>query len=897
MLSLIQIKTSNDGSIENNGHIYPPPIEKNTSINSQATKEITATMEMNDSSETVKSDGVMAAIFSNDSATTTSDQTATACDNNGAAEISNVASIDRMTIENRDMMMIDTSKSIPSSSIDEPLNRAERENDSIPFDSVVNVPETTETKSNISNDKQNVEDNIIEKESMQDQPQNDTPSKEINESGTKVDDDDDEYFDCIIEPSEADDKITVSVKESDEAVPGSNTSTASPLRINKNPQESEGPRPSENLEQLERSEGNLTKTNDGLSADLEVDTAKKQNTEEEREEHLKTESAVVAEEEQYAASKVDEQLELHGEESVVKSMECSEERSEQSAKPEQLEQIEQQILAEPSKQLEHINTSDATNTATVCALLPIDTATAACDPTNSTETDSDTHCDSHESVNETVEIMSKTDDLLNIVENADSGVLVKRTEIKEMKQCEGADDPLAANTVEACDNSDILDENTNQLTVNAINAVINTRNIECSVNEMETKSNAATALSISDIDGNTACNNNTRNENNDSSIEQSNEIEVHEHRVIDTTKPCNAIAPTNDRITIVDSDEACEDKKEKSAAGNANQANSGASKIDNVIMNDTKATNAADKIERLAHSMESVASPDIVPVGFKDKFRKSLEIMGKSKQMTQNQHIPLTLARTKEANQIDVVESPVKTKPNDKANGAESIVHTNDTNANHSKSASMATDEIIVIDDTKKSTSIDLTISDESVDNKVTIPSDDIDHSRDSRSSSRSSISLFESIRERTQDVTVSLDDSVRYGKMRTHTNESRSIIVSPHQEPNAESKAIKSASLYIENPDFSKPMRPSVRDLSELKMKPPDFSRFTRSTELQVPHPDFTKAYDRLNDRRSPTPRDVDHNNFAEVSKKYNYVSDLILKNSRPLNVSVHFCFFVGFC
>lgn len=861
---------------------------------------------MNDSSETVKSDGVMATTFSNDSATTTSDQTATACDNNGAMEISNVAGIDRMMINSTAMMMIDTTKSIPSSSIDEPLSRAERQNDTIPLDAVENVTDSTEMKSNISNDKQDVEDNIIEKESIQEQPQNNKPSKEINESGTKIDDEDDEYFDCIVDPSEVDDEIVVPVKESDDAVPGSNTSTESPFCIKTNSQESKGPRPSDNLEnQLERSEGNVTEKNDGLPSDFEVDTTKEQKAEEVHDEHLETESIdkrenkvaqrlnVVENEEPCVVDKADEQLESHVEEvSAMKSVKSSEERSEQpeqSAKPEQLEQIQQEIQAEQSKQLEQINTSDATNTATVCALLPTDTATAACDPANSAETDTDTHCDTHESANETVEIMSKTDDLINIVENANSEVLVKGTEIKELKQCEGEDDSLVTNTAEACDNSDILHENTNQLTVNATNADINTRNIECSMNEIATKSNAAKEINMNDMDESNSCNNNTRNENNDStSIEQSNEMEDHEQRVIDTIKPSNAIAPTNDRVTIVDTDGTCDDKKEMSATDNASEANSGASKIDNVITNDTKAKNAVDKIERLAQCMENVASPDNVPVGFKDKFRKSLEIMGKSKQMTQNQQIPMPVPCSKEANRIQSHESHGKTKPNDKANGAKSVVQTNENSAYGTKSTSMAADEIIVIDDTKKCTSIDLTISDESVDNKVTVPSDDIHHSRDSRSSSRRSINLIDAIRERTQDVTISLDDSSRHGQMRTHINESRSIIVSPHQEPNAESKAIKNASLYIENPDFSKPVRPSVRDLSELKMKPPDFSRFTRSTELQVPHPDFTKAYDRLNDRRSPTPRDVDHNNFAELSKKYNYVSDLILKNSRPINVSM---------
>lgn len=47
-----------------------------------------------------------------------------------------------------------------------------------------------------------------------------------------------------------------------------------------------------------------------------------------------------------------------------------------------------------------------------------------------------------------------------------------------------------------------------------------------------------------------------------------------------------------------------------------------------------------------------------------------------------------------------------------------------------------------------------------------------------------------------------------------------------------------------------------------------------------------FTKAYDKLHEgqRRSPIPSvDVNPNNFAEISKKYNYISDLQLKNPLP--------------
>lgn len=129
-----------------------------------------------------------------------------------------------------------------------------------------------------------------------------------------------------------------------------------------------------------------------------------------------------------------------------------------------------------------------------------------------------------------------------------------------------------------------------------------------------------------------------------------------------------------------------------------------------------------------------------------------------------------------------------------------------------------------------------------------------------------------------------------------------RTIIVSPKHEPRTQFNCANAAltnlepiqnpsvptminknDLYVSKPDFLKSLRPTVRDLSELKMKPPDFSRISRSSELHVPNPDFTKAYDDLVDTSrlspNPPPRDVNASNFAEISKKYNYISDLQLK------------------
>lgn len=129
-----------------------------------------------------------------------------------------------------------------------------------------------------------------------------------------------------------------------------------------------------------------------------------------------------------------------------------------------------------------------------------------------------------------------------------------------------------------------------------------------------------------------------------------------------------------------------------------------------------------------------------------------------------------------------------------------------------------------------------------------------------------------------------------------------RKVIVSPpkssvyHQsQPTVvEPKSRPTSSMYVSAPDFTKqlhavpvpaPTASNLRDLSPLRMKPPDFSKLCRTTELHVSNPDFSRAYDRVVDAR-PKVRaltEVNASNFAEISKKYNYVSDLQLKNPLP--------------
>lgn len=96
-----------------------------------------------------------------------------------------------------------------------------------------------------------------------------------------------------------------------------------------------------------------------------------------------------------------------------------------------------------------------------------------------------------------------------------------------------------------------------------------------------------------------------------------------------------------------------------------------------------------------------------------------------------------------------------------------------------------------------------------------------------------------------------------------------------------------KRSSLYVKNPDFSKRMHQPAQtpppgppppqsqvvstiknhlisnDLSPLRMKPPDFSKVVQSEGKSVSQP----------------PTNVTPSNFEEISRKYNYISDLQLK------------------
>lgn len=133
-----------------------------------------------------------------------------------------------------------------------------------------------------------------------------------------------------------------------------------------------------------------------------------------------------------------------------------------------------------------------------------------------------------------------------------------------------------------------------------------------------------------------------------------------------------------------------------------------------------------------------------------------------------------------------------------------------------------------------------------------------------------------------------------------------RKIIISPPKRD--ELSAVHSTSrekgdggrhqLYMNLPDFSKrlpePPKSSnsvIRDLGALRMNPPDFSRICHKKETRASAPLFAQpAASNSQPWSAPgKPIEVNHSNFSEISKKYNYVSDLQLKSSysRPMETA----------
>lgn len=308
---------------------------------------------------------------------------------------------------------------------------------------------------------------------------------------------------------------------------------------------------------------------------------------------------------------------------------------------------------------------------------------------------------------------------------------------------------------------------------------------------------------------------------------------------------------------------------------------------------------------------ECVSSPEIAPIGFKDKFKKSFEIMEKSKQES-NLLEKIERTQEKQVNIIDINDgSSLKRNISgcndvvvDSSNTKNSNVPVPPSNTNANTNSGDGTSSIVCDLTVDEKNTENIKRSTESITNcnpiKEKLKRQEF-NILESRSNTHSSLNSSEHLKlvHQKQQLHRQTADSQNQIVTPSAATETRTIIISPHNrarlEPvlnraietavqSSDSSSAKCGSLYVSNPDFSKSLRPSLRDLSELKMKPPDFTKL-RSSELHVPNPDFTKAYDKLHEgqRRSPIQSDVNPNNFAEISKKYNYISDLQLKNPLP--------------
>lgn len=127
---------------------------------------------------------------------------------------------------------------------------------------------------------------------------------------------------------------------------------------------------------------------------------------------------------------------------------------------------------------------------------------------------------------------------------------------------------------------------------------------------------------------------------------------------------------------------------------------------------------------------------------------------------------------------------------------------------------------------------------------------------------------------------TTELKQNSSYVKV---ANNSLNDNVSPHNLSldltQSHSLSNRQNSLYVSNPDFSRP-KPSTEDLSSLRMKPPDFTKLTHAystNNLKIPNPNFNEIDAPLKHYQPP----INPANFAEISKRLNYISDLQLKTT----------------
>lgn len=266
---------------------------------------------------------------------------------------------------------------------------------------------------------------------------------------------------------------------------------------------------------------------------------------------------------------------------------------------------------------------------------------------------------------------------------------------------------------------------------------------------------------------------------------------------------------------------------------------------------------------------KNVSSPEIAPRGFKDKFKKSLEIMEKFKQETNQQR---TINKEKEYLDLDKpVVMPLK-KPEHESNKMKEEISIAVKTSQFEQNMKNNIAEVSDLTEEARTRLKDGDISKKT--NKLTIIGEKKEQVQNDRIyENGTSDKEFNKKQTATRTIIMSPKNEIQRKKFKTEYSISDMI-------------TSDSVNLYVNNPDFSASLRASVCDLSELKMKTPDFSQLGRATELQVPNPDFTKVYDKLHDnhRRSPILREVNPSNFAEISKKYNFISDLQLKNPSPV-------------
>lgn len=546
----------------------------------------------------------------------------------------------------------------------------------------------------------------------------------------------------------------------------------------------------------------------------------------------------------------------------------------------------------------------------------------------SIDKNAESQCDNHESVNKDVTQVTKTENCSNI-NDAIKNIEQLDSEIKELTKPECKNNESSTENLSGvCDSSDILAENKNQsIVVGAISVnadACETKNendkilLENDKNVDSNKMDIDEELCKEEVDVKPI-----EKEEKEKSYENKEHEHEHEH---DQCKK-NDTKLDNENVQVEESIEkkCIVDNCEKTQINSENEMKNGANVVDCIVdRNDSSESTNGNNIKHnkcdYDDTVESVSSPEIAPIGFKDKFKKSLEIMEKSKQ-----EMNLNVMNTSENNKMyQQTQFDVKAKTHDEPISAIQM-NTSVSEQIPSVVQTISIDNELDCsklnkkwNEAKLNRACELSEKSETTTNYERMKNSE--RNSETKETFNMPHNLNSSIEHSMSENSASSTDKTIMGhehdknsKIKTpFVNATRTIIVSPQNDGKfdfdtnkfntsntinqSNLKATKSVSLYIDNPDFSKSMRPSsIRDLSELKMKPPDFSRISsRSSELQVPNPDFTKAYDKLNDitqRHSPVPREVNPSNFAEISKKYNYISDLQLKNPRQAAAMSNVC------